>query len=291
MCIIAIKPKGIALPDNDTILNMWTENNDGAGIMFSDGNTVHIAKGFMRLKNLRRYLQRLERDIDILDTTLIMHFRIATDGSICPANTHPFPLSASLPDLRSVRTSCDIGVAHNGIIPIKPRDKEISDTMEYIASQLVLIREISPDFYRHEAAIKLIERNTDSKWVFLLPDGGFYTAGNFIKDNGMWYSNYSYDSWWDEYQLYLKGDSKNGTKKSTRRATLYWLDPELEYLIDDDGEYHDADGYLIDPYGGIYRYDCMNNYAVPMDDMRIMQMTSLPIEREEALSEYIDIVD
>ena len=33
MCIIAAKPAGVAMPDNDTLRTMWNVNSDGAGFM------------------------------------------------------------------------------------------------------------------------------------------------------------------------------------------------------------------------------------------------------------------
>ena len=42
MCIIAAKPAGVAMPSRDTIRTMWDSNRDGAGIMYVEGNNVHI---------------------------------------------------------------------------------------------------------------------------------------------------------------------------------------------------------------------------------------------------------
>ena len=49
MCIIAVKPAGIKMPERDQIEIMWHNNPDGAGIMYSLNGKVYIEKGFMSL--------------------------------------------------------------------------------------------------------------------------------------------------------------------------------------------------------------------------------------------------
>lgn len=45
MCIIAVKPAGIKMPERDQIEIMWHNNPDGAGIMYSLNGKVYIEKG------------------------------------------------------------------------------------------------------------------------------------------------------------------------------------------------------------------------------------------------------
>ena len=60
MCIIAIKEKGVAMPDLETLNNMWNNNPDGAGYMFPFDGKVHIRKGFMSLKSSLKTLINLQ---------------------------------------------------------------------------------------------------------------------------------------------------------------------------------------------------------------------------------------
>ena len=48
MCIIAAKPAGVAMPDNDTLRTMWNVNSDGAGFMYVEKGAVRIEEGFMK---------------------------------------------------------------------------------------------------------------------------------------------------------------------------------------------------------------------------------------------------
>ena len=147
MCIIACKPEGVEMPSVHTISNMWHNNPDGAGIMYNYEGRVHIRKGLMDLDDFIKELGHIREKVDLKSAAVVMHFRIATHGGVKPENTHPFPVSDSIPALRKTKLTTRLGVAHNGIISITPREKDISDTMEYIASQLAPLSRALPKFY------------------------------------------------------------------------------------------------------------------------------------------------
>ena len=188
MCIIAIKPRGIEMPDETIRHNMWDGNSDGAGYMVADGNRVTIEKGFMKLKDIEK---ALEAEGNLTDKTVVLHYRITTHGGTKAENCHPFPISGNVSILKKPRTVTDVGMAHNGIIDIRARSG-ISDTMEYDLSQLSHMKKIDSDFWRKQEWLDLIEDAIDSKMVFLGKDGNFTVIGDFIEDNGCLYSNTSY---------------------------------------------------------------------------------------------------
>lgn len=167
MCIIVVKPAGVKLPAMNTLENCWYNNNDGAGFMYATGGTVHIQKGFMTLKDFKTALNRLKKDIDVINTPMVLHFRITTHGGTSPGNTHPFPVSEKLPLLQMTKSKTSLGVAHNGMIDITPSKKDISDTMEYIINQLAPLYQLKKDFYRRPAGKKLVYNFIKSKMVFL----------------------------------------------------------------------------------------------------------------------------
>ena len=96
---------------------------------------TYIEKAY-DLTDLKKALKRLEKTIDVVNTPIVLHFRITTHGETSPGNTHPFPVSEKLPLLRMAKCKAPLAVAHNGIICIKPSQKDLSDTMEYIITQL-----------------------------------------------------------------------------------------------------------------------------------------------------------
>lgn len=194
MCIIAIKKSGVSIPEQSTLLNMWTSNSDGAGFMYPYKNKVKIEKGFMKFNDFIEALNRVRETIDTDKTPMVFHFRIGTHGGNIPQNTHPFPVCDSESMLKKLTTTVDVGVAHNGIIhSVTPR-KGISDTMEYILSQMCILKKLNRKFYLDDRMCELMENAVESKLAFLDKSGKIKTIGNFVTDEatGMIYSNTSY---------------------------------------------------------------------------------------------------
>ena len=179
------------MPDEYTIDNMWTHNDDGAGLMYAEDGMVHIEKGFMEYERFVERLEFLQKKHDFTKLPVVMHFRITTHGGTKPENTHPFPITDSIGKLRKLKQTVPVGVAHNGIIDITPR-KDISDTMEYIASQLAPLSRAVPEFYKNKDLMLMISNATESKLAFLTGKGDIYTIGNFVESKGIKYSNYTY---------------------------------------------------------------------------------------------------
>ena len=192
MCIIAAKAKGVKMPDRKTIRTMWYGNPDGAGVMYTRDGKVKIHKGFMTLTALEKFLDKLENELDLTETPVVMHFRITTHGGTKAENTHPFPVTDSIKRLKLTHCATNLGVAHNGIIDIKPRSYDISDTMEYIASQLAPLSRALPDFYKNRDAMQMIQNAIKSRMAFLTGEGEIYLTGDFVEDNGVMYSNESF---------------------------------------------------------------------------------------------------
>lgn len=250
MCIIACKPIGLEMPDHDTIENMWHANSDGAGIMYNHKGHVHIEKGFMKLDDFLAALKRIGKDVDLKQAGVVMHFRITTHGGTRPENCHPFPISDSIPMLKKLRLTTRIGVAHNGIIHNTPRDKTISDTMEYIAAQLAPLYRAMPEFYRNQDAMLLVKNGIESKMAFLTDTGDIYTVGDFVEDKGILYSNHSYEGYWStpRWMSYGVWDAATGKWNYSSYTPTYtcssgykdYRTDDLKYLpgdtVDDDDD-------------------------------------------------------
>lgn len=265
MCIIAIKPAGVKMPAASTIENMWHNNSDGAGLMYAKAGTVHVEKGFMTLKKFKTALKRLEKNIDVLNTPIVMHFRITTHGGTSPGNTHPFPVVEKLPLLQMTKSKAPLAVAHNGIIDIKPSQKDISDTMEYVITQLAPLYQLKKDFYKHEAGKKLIYNAIKSKMAIMDGNGYIATIGDFIKDkDGMLYSNTSYKARTTYYKWDFWEDYSFRWYTSKQGKYLSWLTEDDGYIISN-GEILEADCYLADKQGNLYKYDLESDSAIPVE--------------------------
>ena len=289
MCIIGIKQAGVKMPATKTIENCWYNNSDGAGLMYAKDGNVHIEKGLMTLKDFKAALKRLEKTIDVVNTPVVLHFRITTHGGTSAGNCHPFPVTEKLPLLQMTKSKAPLAIAHNGIIDIKPSKKDISDTMEYVISQLAPLYQLKKDFYRQPAGKKLIYNAIRSKMVFLDGAGRIETVGDFITDkDGMLYSNTSYKArtiyydWdiWEDYSLQWY-ESKHG-------KYLSWLTEDDGYIISN-GDILEADYYLTDSKGDLYQYDIESDSAIPIEGT-LYNHAGMPINGfREDFAEYMRI--
>lgn len=286
MCIIAAKAAGIAMPPQETIRRMWDANRDGAGIMYVEKGKVCIEKGFMKYEPFQTALDGLSHRLDLTAVPLVMHFRITTHGGTKPENCHPFPITDSIGALKKLTCTTDLGVAHNGIIPISPR-RGISDTMEYIASQLAPLKRALPRFYTNRDAMLLIKNAIESRMAFLTKDGTIYTVGDFIEDEGILYSNSSYqktrlpyrdlDSW-----SCIDGNTTDNSWWADADGwgdvvPLMWLDNGTHYLKDADGTLCEVGDHLIDSDGHVYEYDWEQDAAFFLKGMTAYTPAGAPV--------------
>lgn len=289
MCIIAIKPAGVKMPAAATIENMWYNNRDGAGFMYAKDGNVHIEKGFMTLKDFKKALERLEKTIDVVNTPIVLHCRITTHGGTTPGNCHPFPVTEKLPLLRMTKCKAPLAVAHNGIIDIKPSQEDISDTMEYIMTQLAPLYQLKKDFYKQPAGKKLIYNFIRSKMVFLDGTGRIETIGDFITGkDGILYSNASYKARTIYFNWDVWGDYSSQWYGSKHGKYLSWLTEDDGYIVSN-GTLISADYYLTDRQGNLYQYDMVTDTAIPIDGV-LYNHAGRPINGfNEDFAEYIEI--
>lgn len=220
MCIICYKPLNVAFPEERILKNCFDNNNDGAGFMYVYENKVHIRKGFETFKAFYNALNNA-RKITGDGVPYVMHFRIATQG-YKKEFTHPFPLSSNMENLKRLKTNCNIGIAHNGIISLtSDGSPNYSDTMKFINEYLSLIIQ-SFDYYKNKRTLKLIEKLIGNSRLAILDKSGFcqLLGDGWIEDKKCFYSNntYSYKKQsyypiYDYNNLYeVKSDKKIGFK-------------------------------------------------------------------------------
>jgi hypothetical protein len=187
MCIILYKPRKVPMPSLEVMENCFTANPDGAGFMWKEGDIIHISKGYMTLDALQGALNNLDTP-KMLE--LVIHFRISTTGSSIPQNTHPFPLSNDVDDLRALNIICERGLAHNGILHDYAKfhniDTDMSDTM-YFAKSIAGVKD------RFIETVIAPHAAKGSKFVYMNGKGKTIHFGMFKpKGTGIWYSNTSY---------------------------------------------------------------------------------------------------
>ena len=312
MCIIAAKPAGVKMPSRDTIRTMWAGNPDGAGVMYAQDGKVRIDKGFMKLSDLEAHLDKLERSLDLTATGVVLHFRITTHGGTCPENCHPFPLTDSLARLRMTHTSTTVGIAHNGIIPITPRDQTTSDTMEYIASQLAPLGRALPGFWKNQDAMTMIQNAIHSRMVFLTGDGELYMTGDFVEHDGVFYSNRSFEGYGRRYApCYAWGGWDTWDDAKPRKGgfalalalflalalpterRLMWLtlaDPDA-YVTTRGGAILEGEDFLLDEHGHVYQYDISTDLCLPSAETQAFTGTGMPMRYDPDCASVEYVID
>lgn len=251
MCIIVVKKAGIATPSEEMFENMWNHNPDGAGFMYTANGGVCIEKGFMEYKDFYKAYKRVEGKIDTVQTPMVFHFRITTHGGTSPENTHPFPVTDNLSMLRKLMCKTSLGVAHNGILSVQPRSG-ISDTMEYILTQLSTMKCINKHFPQDKYFRKLIENEIGgSRLAFLDMEGNISTVGDFVTDEqtGLMFSNTSCKTpkYWTPTKSVCDIFDLGGT------VTL------------DGNKYSDYGEFYVDKKGNVYGYNWEDDMLYPSE--------------------------
>ena len=98
MCILIYKPKHAQMPSIEILDKAMRHNPHGFGFVSSNHKLY-------KTMSYERFLQELAKVDD--SENCIIHFRLATHGSICRRNCHPFKQR-------------DVFFAHNGILRIQP---------------------------------------------------------------------------------------------------------------------------------------------------------------------------
>lgn len=208
MCIAIGKPIGVDIPDESILRNCWENNDDGAGFAFNFNGKVFIKKGFMTYESFIDALNSANNKYDLKKKGMLIHFRIATHGSRDSSMTHPFPINYDDGALKKIEYISDYAVIHNGIITLTSYDAKktegLSDTAVFIKKYLTLIASNKNWFYNKQN-VDLIEELIDSKMAILNKNGDIKMTSGFTEDNGVYYSNSSYE---DNYNRYIGSNNK-----------------------------------------------------------------------------------
>ena len=104
MCVIICCEQNF--PSKEILKQAWESNPNGCGISWIENDKVKYVKG-ITVNQLYKMIIRKK-----VKLPAIIHFRIATIGSISPELCHPFPLSNNVE--LSLSGECDSALFHNG---------------------------------------------------------------------------------------------------------------------------------------------------------------------------------
>jgi hypothetical protein len=190
MCIAIIKPAGQKSPSMQALKNCFESNRDGAGFCFARKGLIHIHKGYMTWDAFAESFARIYDEKSLDECTVFIHFRISTAGGISKGNCHPFPMVREIVDMQNEYTVVRKGghaAMHNGMLKIDS-SKNASDTMHFLKNLHGL------DYWGDSRIQKLIQMSSlGSKLAFLSTSGRFQYYGEWIKIDGVLYSNRSFE--------------------------------------------------------------------------------------------------
>ena len=163
MCVIIVKPRGIQMPSESILRAAYNVNSDGCGFVSEND--------YFKTLNYSQFITRLRKCNT--DENVIIHFRLATHGSVKVSNCHPF-------------INKGLFFAHNGILDIKPT----GDTTD---SETALRKYIRPACDRHGFGTPLFneicrEIAGYSKFA-MMQNGEICLTGNYADIDGVLYSN------------------------------------------------------------------------------------------------------
>lgn len=185
MCIIALCQT--RKPSLDELKNCEKSNNHGAGIAWIKDGIVHWRKGIDDIEKHYNFIKKLPLPI-------LIHFRLASSGSVCRELTHPFPIESDVPLALKGETKNGV-IAHNGTWrefkeytlaailsnkKLKPLKGQISDS-RYIA------------WFVYHYGIEILNLFDCGKIVLFTPKK-IETIGQFYEHDGILYSNFEYQS-------------------------------------------------------------------------------------------------
>lgn len=226
MCVIAYKPLNTNFPGKGYLQNCFDNNSDGAGFMYSYKGKVYLQKGYTTYDDFKKALDKARKRTGD-KVPYVMHFRIATQGFM-QTMTHPFPLNSDMNELKKLNNSCDIGVAHNGIIKMtSDGSHEYSDTMKFITDYLSLIIKDNT-WFRDKDKKVLIERMISGSRLAILDKNNHceLLGSGWVQEDGVYYSNSSYSY---KKITYDKWDYGWGTHWKTKKSSFSWEDPYEKY--------------------------------------------------------------
>lgn len=218
MCIIAVKPQGVALPSVEILKRMYNKNPDGAGVAYAINGIITINKGYMNINEYIKAVQKIP-----INATAIIHTRISTSGGIDKELTHPYKLTNDYKELRQTHAKMADGyaVAHNGIFGEFGTMQGANDTMQFIVNYLHPLKELKDktggaviDNDIKPIINKLV---SGSRLVIMDVDGNYMLYGNYWHEqDGIYYSNegykqrldYSTSYYSSKYNTYNKGGYK-----------------------------------------------------------------------------------
>lgn len=201
MCVIIAKPAGTALPPMDILKACHEANPHGCGF----ASPSHDFKS-LNFATFVRELRKVKKD-----EPCIIHFRLATNGSICRENCHPFRQE-------------NVWFAHNGILDVEA-EGDLTD------SETAFKNTIFPAIRRYgwcspEAEMVISSVIGGSRFA-LLQGASLALYGDFQRRGGCYYSNLRFEWYLDTAPRYEPRAFDIAAYRRMRRERLALRQPSF----------------------------------------------------------------
>jgi len=183
MCVIAVSQNGKKLPQ-EWLEDMWLANSDGCGIAYVKDDQIVVRKGFMKLESFLSFYEKLP------DVPHVVHFRLASTGSISKQLTHPFRIDKA--DNLRIKYSAELVLFHNGTIKDYEQYAKLAGVSSKNSDTFCLARYLAKLSYSDK--IKVLRRQIGSKFVVLSPNS-IVLLGRFFPKNEFWFSNLIWENY------------------------------------------------------------------------------------------------
>lgn len=169
MCVICVKNRGVEMPSENELRLAYEHNPHGWGFVSSNGMFAH-GMDFGEFMRLIKYVGK--------DDACIIHFRIATHGSIKIDNCHPF---------KGYVKGEPVYFAHNGILPIRAKKDMTDSETEFRGVLLPAMKEFG---FGSTAFDRVVARRIYTSKFAFMKGGEIRVYGRWLReDNGLMWSN------------------------------------------------------------------------------------------------------
>jgi glutamine amidotransferase len=197
MCLALFHAKGHRLTEEE-FDNAAMANSDGVGFAYySKKNNIMIEKGTNIFEMKEKYFSIVEKVGE--RSPFMVHFRLATHGSVSDTNCHPFRINQH-----------DVMI-HNGVLPVVyGKGEHRTDTQVFADEYLAKL----PDcWYDNDYLYDMVEDYCSGSKLVIMTNNpkskyGIYVInskqGSYDQENNRWFSNSSHQGSWMNYRNWSK---------------------------------------------------------------------------------------
>lgn len=213
MCVAIYKPAGTSI-DPEDLWNCWRDNPDGMGLAVATGTELLVFKQLTKFMEFRTLVAKYQQ------YGCLIHFRIATHGSVNIDNCHPFLVTEN------------IALIHNGMLTgmTDELNQDRSDTRVFVEEYLTPIVESYPGIIENPAFLKMVTQISGSwnRLIFLMASGSYAIIN---EDDGEWVDNIWFSNTYWKYTNWKNSYTWSNTKEKHVLTSTDFMDIKEDSVL------------------------------------------------------------